>query len=87
MVTREGKRITGIRVNEDTFSVQLREPSQKFRMFQKSDVREVIHEKKSLMPPYGSVGQDDLQNLLAYLDSLRGEVKTGADVRQAEGIK
>src|SRR5437868_13421847 len=51
VVTRDGKRITGIRVNEDTFSVQLREPSQKFRMFQKTEVRDVIHEKKSLMPP------------------------------------
>jgi putative heme-binding domain-containing protein len=87
VVTRDGKRITGIRVNEDTFSVQLREPSGKFRMFQKNEVREVIHEQKSLMPPYSAMGKDDLQNLLAYLDSLRGEVKTGSDVRQAEGIK
>jgi len=87
VVLRDGKRVTGIRVNEDTFSVQLREPSQKFRMFQKSDVREVIHEKKSHMPPFVSLGQEDLQNLLGFLDSLRGEVKTGADVRQAEGIR
>jgi cytochrome c oxidase cbb3-type subunit 3 len=87
LVTRDGKRITGIRVNEDTFSVQLRDPSQKFRMYQKNEVREVIHEKKSLMPAFSSLGAEDLQNLLAYLDSLRGEVKTGADVRQAEGIK
>jgi cytochrome c oxidase cbb3-type subunit 3 len=87
VVTRDGKRITGVRVNEDTFTVQLREPSQKFRMFQKGEVRDVIQEKKSLMPPYASLGKDDLQNLLAYLDSLRGEVKSGADVHQAEGIK
>ena len=87
VVTRDGKRISGVRVNEDTFTVQLRDQSQKFRMFQKGEVREVIHEKKSLMPPYASLSQDDLQNRLAYLDSLRGDVKTGADVRQAEGIK
>jgi cytochrome c oxidase cbb3-type subunit III len=87
VVTRDGKRVTGIRANEDTFSVQLRDQSQKFRMYQKSDLREVIHEKKSLMPAFTSLGQEDLQNLLAYLDSLRGDVKSGADVRQAEGIK
>jgi cytochrome c oxidase cbb3-type subunit 3 len=87
VVARDGKRITGIRINEDTFTVQLRDPSQKFRMFQKSEAREVVHEKKSLMPAYSSLSQEDLQNLLAYLDSLRGEVKAGADVRQAEGIK
>ena len=56
-------------------------------MFPKSETREVIHEKKSLMPAFTTLGQDDLQNLLAYLDSLRGDVKAGADVRQAEGIK
>jgi putative heme-binding domain-containing protein len=87
VVTRDGKRITGIRVNEDSFSVQLRDPAQKFRMFQKNEVREVIQEKKSLMPPYASMGPEDLQSLLAYLDSLRGDLKTGADVRKAEGIR
>jgi putative heme-binding domain-containing protein len=87
VVTRDGKRVSGIRINEDTFSVQLREPSQKFRMFQKNEVREVIHEKNSLMPGFASLGREDLQNLLAYLDSLRGDVKAGADVRQAEGIR
>jgi hypothetical protein len=56
-------------------------------MFQKSETREVIHEKKSLMPAYASLSQDDLQNLLAYLDSLHGDIKAGADVREAEGIK
>jgi len=87
VVMRDGKRLTGIRVNEDTFSVQLRDPSGKFRMFQKNEVREVLHEKKSLMPPYASMAKEDLQNLLAYLDSLRGGLKTGADARQAEGIR
>jgi cytochrome c oxidase cbb3-type subunit III len=87
VVTRDGRRITGLRVNEDTFSVQLRDQSQHFRMFQKSDAREVIHEKNSLMPAYASLGSTDLQNLLAYLDSLRGDIKTGADVRKAEGIR
>ena len=87
VVTRDGKKITGIRVNEDTFSVQLRDQSQNFRMFQKSALREVIYEKKSLMPPYTSLPADDLQNLLAYLDSLRGELKSGAEVRKAEGIR
>lgn len=87
VVTQDGKRITGMRVNEDTFSLQLRDASQNFRMFQKSDLREVIYEKKSLMPPFPSLAKDDLQNLLAYLDSLRGAVKSGADVRKAEGIR
>jgi cytochrome c oxidase cbb3-type subunit 3 len=87
VVTRDGQRITGVRANEDTFTVQLREPSQKFRMFSKNEVREVIHEKNSLMPAYASLASADLQNLLAYLNTLRGEVKTGADVKKVEGIR
>ncbi len=86
-VTRDGKRITGVRINEDTFSLQLRDQAQKFHMFQKGELKEVIYEKQSLMPSFASMGKDDLQNLLAYLDSLRGEIKTGADVRKAEGIR
>ena len=87
VVARDGQRITGLRVNEDTYTVQLRDPAQKFRMFQKSEVREVIHEKNSLMPAYGSMAGADLQNLLAYLSTLRGELKSGAEVKKVEGIR
>ncbi|HKX00796.1 MAG TPA: c-type cytochrome [Bryobacteraceae bacterium] len=82
VVTRDGKRITGIRINEDTFTVQLRDASQKFRMFEKDEVKSVTHETKSLMPAYSSLPNDDLQNLLAYLDSLRGDLNAGAGVQK-----
>ncbi len=41
-------------------------------MFQKDEVREVREVDKSLMPAYRNLAADDLQNLLAYLNSLRG---------------
>ena len=85
--TRQGLRITGLRVNEDTFTVQLRDPSGNFRMFDKSEVRGVTHESTSLMPSYESLPPEDLQNLLAYLDSLRGAPRTGADGKKPEGIR
>jgi cytochrome c oxidase cbb3-type subunit III len=87
VVTRDGKRITGLRVNEDTFSVQLRDASQNFRMFQKDEVLQVIAETKSLMPAYKSLPADDLQNLLAYLNTLRGNTSAGAGVKKEKGIK
>lgn len=87
VVTKDGKRTTGVRINEDTFTVQLRDPSQNFQMFQKDEVREVIPETKSLMPPYSSLNKDDLQNLLAYLDTLRGDLNAGAGVKKAEGVR
>jgi cytochrome c oxidase cbb3-type subunit 3 len=87
VITRDGKRITGVRINEDTFSVQLRDPSQNFRMFQKDEVQQVVHETKTLMPAYNTLSKDDLQNLLAYLDGLRGELNAGAGVKKAVGVR
>ena len=71
VVTKDGKSITGRRINEDTFTLQLVEPSQKYLMFDKSQLRSVSYEKKSLMPAY-HLSDSELQNLVAYLASLRG---------------
>ena len=85
VITKDGHRITGVRINEDTFTVQLRDPSQNFQLFQKDEIQQVIPEMKSLMPPYSSLDKNDLQNLLAYLDTLRGDLNAGAGVKKAEG--
>ena len=37
-VLKDGTRVRGIRINEDTFSLQLRDAAQKIRMFQKRRV-------------------------------------------------
>jgi len=87
VITRDGKRISGIRLNEDTFTVQLRDVSQKFQMFQKDEVQQVMPEKKSLMPAYSSLAKDDLQDLLAYLDSLRGDLAAAAGGKKTEGTR
>jgi cytochrome c oxidase cbb3-type subunit 3 len=86
-VTRDGKRIRGVRINEDTFTLQLRQPNEKFAMFDKSELQEVVHETKSLMPAYNKLPAKDLQDLLAYLDSQRGGVLSGADAQKVRGIK
>jgi putative heme-binding domain-containing protein len=87
VVERDGRRVTGVRINEDTFTVQLRDLTQKYRMYRKNEVREVVHETKSLMPDYKSLPAADLDNLLAYLDSLRGDLNMGAGVKKAEGVR
>jgi len=86
VVTRDGRRISGVRVNEDTFTVQIRKPDQSFALFDKSETKEVIHETKSMMPAYNHLSATDLQNLIAYLDTLRGEQAAGADANKAGGI-
>ena len=87
VVTSDGRSVTGVRVNEDTFSVQLRDASQQFRMFQKAGVREVKDAEKSLMPAYTRLSDSDLQNLVAYLNTLRGNTEKTDRVNKAPGIK
>lgn len=72
---KNGDKVVGVAKNEDTFSVQLLDTAQKVRLFLKRDVRDVVHERKSLMPAYSEqqIPRAQLQDLLAYLESLRGE--------------
>jgi cytochrome c oxidase cbb3-type subunit III len=72
---KNGDKITGVAKNEDTFSVQLLDTNQQLRLFLKREVREVTHERKSLMPAYTEqmIPAAQLQDLLAYLEGLRGE--------------
>jgi cytochrome c oxidase cbb3-type subunit III len=74
LVLKNGDKLTGVAKNEDTFSIQLLDTNQQLRLFQKHDLKEVRHEHKSLMPAYSeqAISPAELQNLLAYLESLRG---------------
>jgi cytochrome c oxidase cbb3-type subunit 3 len=81
-VTKDGRRIVGVRINEDTFTLQLRTPAQKFVSFSKDGLREVVNEKKSLMPAYDRLSPADLENLVAYLAGQTGTA-TGA-VKESE---
>jgi putative heme-binding domain-containing protein len=76
-VTLAGERVIGVAKNEDAFSLQLLGQDEKLHLFLKKDLREVIHERRSLMPAYteSRLSNPELQNLLAYLTSLRGEQK------------
>jgi cytochrome c oxidase cbb3-type subunit III len=75
VVNADGRRITGIAKNEDTFSVQLLDTDQKLQFFLKKNVQQVIHEQKSLMPAYSEqmLSQSALQDLVAYMQSLQGD--------------
>jgi len=75
VVTKNGQRLTGVRVNEDTFSIQLRDPSDRVHSFFKSDLAE-LHKDwgKSPMPSYGEVFSNaELDDVVAFLVSLGRE--------------
>jgi putative heme-binding domain-containing protein len=74
VVTKDGRRISGVAKNEDGFSLQLMDPSEQLHFFLKQDLKEVVHERRSLMPPYdaGMLNEKELADLVAYLSGLRG---------------
>jgi cytochrome c oxidase cbb3-type subunit 3 len=75
VVTANGQKIVGAAKNEDTFSLQLLDTNQHLQFFLKKNLREVKHERKSLMPDYSDdmLKPAELQDLLAYLEGLRPE--------------
>jgi cytochrome c oxidase cbb3-type subunit 3 len=74
LAARDGRRITGVRLNEDAFSIQIRDLSGQFRSFWKSELAELNKQRgTSPMPSYqGLLTAAELDDLIAYLDSLRG---------------
>jgi putative heme-binding domain-containing protein len=74
-VTNEGQRICAVRKNEDTFLIQVMDPEEQLHFFSKKDLKEITYERKSLMPEYNEqiLKDDQLQDVAAYLDTLRGE--------------
>ena len=73
VLTKDGQRVTGVRKNEDSFSIQLMDQKEELHLFLKKELRQVLYEKRSLMPDYDrrTLNETELQDLLAYLDSLR----------------
>jgi putative heme-binding domain-containing protein len=69
VTTSAGKSISGIHLNEDEYSVHLRDFNGDLLSFRKSELKEVRLPNRSLMPAY-NLPAADLENLVAYLSSL-----------------
>jgi putative heme-binding domain-containing protein len=74
VTTADGRTVRGTRKNEDLFSVQIMDSTERLQGFVKSDAKNVAAEKRSLMPAFGAdqLNERDLDDLLRYLDTLRG---------------
>jgi cytochrome c oxidase cbb3-type subunit III len=71
-VTKDGRTITGRRLNEDTYSVQLIDNQEELFSLVKEELREYELIKKSTMPSYErKLTREQLGDLVAYLASLR----------------
>lgn len=74
-VPESGDPIEGMRENEDSFSVQIRDADNRFHSFRKADLKTFRKQRgKSFMPSYrDKLDATALDNLVAYLASLEGE--------------
>ena len=72
-VTRDGKVISGRRLNEDTYTVQLIDEQERLVSLDKAGLREYTVVKTSSMPSYkDKLTSAELSDLVAYLHSLKG---------------
>jgi putative heme-binding domain-containing protein len=68
---RQGRTVSGVHLNEDEYSIHLRDADGNLRSFFKRDLAAIALPRQSLMPSYTSLSPVDLDNLVAYLASLR----------------
>jgi cytochrome c oxidase cbb3-type subunit III len=74
IVTKDGRTITGRRLNEDTYTIQLIDAQEHLLSLSKSDVREYTILKTSSMPSYkDQLDARELADLVAYLVTLKGK--------------
>lgn len=73
LVTADGTLVTGRRLNEDSYTVQLIDDSGRLRAFDKADLQTFAVLAESPMPSYAeALSAGELSDLLAYLVSLKG---------------
>jgi putative heme-binding domain-containing protein len=72
VVLKSGQTVTGVRLNFDDLSIQLRDTQDNLRSFLRENIREVVYDKPSLMPSYASMNQKNRDDVIAYLHSLKG---------------
>lgn len=71
--TRSGQKIHGIRLNEDTWSIQVRDNGGGLHSFWKSDLAELAIEQRTIMPSYAKRLDDkEIDDVVAYLSATGG---------------
>jgi len=71
VVDKSGTQIAGVRLNEDTYSIQIMDDQENLRSLLKRDLRAVEVSKDSAMPAFSKLPPADLDDLTAYLCSLK----------------
>ncbi|OLC83455.1 MAG: hypothetical protein AUH72_04270 [Acidobacteria bacterium 13_1_40CM_4_65_8] len=73
IVTNEGTTLSGRLLNQDSFSIQFIDSSERLMSLLKSNLREYTFIKTSAMPSYrDTLSAEEVTDLVAYLFSLKG---------------
>jgi cytochrome c oxidase cbb3-type subunit III len=88
VTTRDGRTITGVLRNQDSFTLQMLGTDNVLHVFNRDELREVVYEPKSLMPTdYDQrLTPDEFQDLLAFL-SRQGHVAPAPRPRAEQVIQ
>jgi cytochrome c oxidase cbb3-type subunit III len=74
LVKKDGTIVSGRRLNEDTYSIQVIDDKERLHSILKADLREFTIAKTSPMPSYkDTLTSNELADLLGYLLSLKGQ--------------
>lgn len=74
--TKNGQKLRGSRLNEDTFSLQILDSAGKLRSVLKADLAEQTLERRSPMPSFKEkLNGQQVDDLVAYLATLQGAAK------------
>lgn len=76
ITTRDGRKIEGVRLNEDVDSIQVRDAGGKLHSYWKRELVSFKVERRSTMPSYADkLSGREINDAVAYLSTLRGEAQ------------
>jgi cytochrome c oxidase cbb3-type subunit III len=69
VVTADGKKIRGVTMNEDSFSVQIMDMGGQIHLLEKDQLRSFQKSRESMMPGYGAdtLSDQELEDIVAFL--------------------
>jgi cytochrome c oxidase cbb3-type subunit III len=72
VVTPDGEQIKGVTLNEDQFSLQMMDMTERIHLFEKDRLRSIQKSRESMMPSYNPtiLSDKDLDDIVAYLLSV-----------------
>ena len=73
LATRSGEKLSGVKLNEDTWSIQIRDNAGRLHSFWKADLTDLTVEQRTLMPSFAKqLSAAEIDDIVAYLSATGG---------------